>query len=108
MLPLACLALAESIEREKSLSEPAESSSSVRLPPPDLPAATAAEAVAEALGTGFAVALFFGPATFLAAAVSACFLEPLFLEDEDFLEEVFGDESDADDAELLLLVTLQV
>ena len=72
-----------------------------------------ADAVAEVLGTGLAVALFLGPATFLAedAAASdeaACFLEdppsPDFL---DFFDDVLGDESEADDAELLLLVTLR-
>ena len=65
-----------------------------------------AEAVA--LGTGLAVALFLGPATFRAdeaASDAACFLESAdFL--EDFFDEVFGDESEAEDAELLLLVTL--
>ena len=83
--------------------------------PLDLPVV---DAVAEALGTGLAVALFLGPATFLApddaaASAAASFLEeppsPDFLDDEDFFEDdvLVGDESDADDAELLALVTLR-
>ena len=67
-----------------------------------------AVAEAVALGTGLAVALFFGPATFLAdeaASDAACFLDSAdFL--EDFFDDVFGEESEAEDAELLLLVTL--